>query len=190
VVPPPSKEKKEREDPDRLAIGEGGHGGNTALVVLVTRHPDVSGLSPAGSPRVLDDPIGASRRINTPSNSQDTVVQRGARASGLIVDSRGVELERRLRSIDGNRGGSLLNKTLEGILVSAGNVLEALEGSTRVGSRILAGSVFSSVGVAGFSVNTSIGNDVLHGLSHQTSLTSVISIRSRAVNQVLLRETN
>ena len=32
-----------------LDSGEGGHGGNAAVVVLVARHPDVPSLSPCSS---------------------------------------------------------------------------------------------------------------------------------------------
>jgi len=65
---------------------------------------------------------------------------------------------------------------------------EGLEGGSRVGSVVGTSSIFSSVGIRVFSIDTSVVDDVLHGLSHQTTVATFISIRTRAINQVLLRE--
>jgi len=118
---------------DDLANRESSHGGNTAHVAVVTGHEDVSVLSPSGSPRVLDDPIGLVVE-GSPSDSQHSVVQLRSRAVGIRVDTRGVELERGLRSVDGDGGGSNEDGVLESSLVSLVDVLEALQSGTRVGS--------------------------------------------------------
>jgi len=173
----------------RLALRKSGHGGNTTHVVVVTGHQDVSVGTPAGSPRVLDDPVGLSS-LNTPSNSQHTVVQLGSRAVGVRVDSRSVELEGGLRSVDGDGGGSHVDRVLQVGLGSLLDVLVGLQGGSRVGLVVSAGSVLSSVGIGGFGIDTSVLDDVFHGLSHQTTVASLVSVGSRAVNQVLLRETN
>jgi len=160
------------------------------LVLFVSGHPDVSVLSPAGSPRVLDDPIVSSAGIVTPTNSQHSVVQLRSRAGGLVVDSRRVELERGLRSVDGNGSGSLGDGLLELVLVSGGNVLVSLQSGSRVGSVVLAVSVFSGVRIRGFGIDSLVVDDVLHGLGHQTSFASHVSFRGRAIDEVLLRERN
>jgi len=75
------------------------------LVVEVSGHLDVPLDTPVSSPRVLDEPISTSA-VNSPSDGEDSVVEGGGRASWLVVDSTGVQLEGVLRSIDGNRDGS------------------------------------------------------------------------------------
>jgi len=86
--------------------------------------------------------------VNTPSNGEDSVVELRSRACWLVVDSRAVELEGVLRSIDGNGGWSSANLDLEVALRSRVNVNEALKGGTAVGSVVVAGSVLSGVWVA------------------------------------------
>jgi len=156
------------------------------LVVGIAGHPDVSANSPVSSPGVLDKPV--IRRGDSPSNSQDTVVQLRGRAGRLVVDSAGVELEGGVAGINGDGGGALADGRLQAIFRTRLNIGEALFCGSRVGGRVLASSVLSSVGVGGLSVNTTIGNDVSHGLSHQTTIATLISLGIRAVNQVLLRQ--
>jgi len=128
-------------------LWESGHGGNSALVVEVSGHLNVSVHSPISSPRVLDEPEGGSA-VNTPSNGEDSVVELRSRACWLVVDSRAVELEGVLRSIDGNGGWSSANLDLEVALRSRVNVNEALKGGTTVGRVVVASSVLSGVWVA------------------------------------------
>jgi len=167
---------------------EGGHGGNTAHVVVIASHPDVSLVTPIGSPGVLDDPVQVVGCISTPADSEDTVIELGGRAVRIRVDSRAVELERGLRSVDGDRGGSEVDRVLEGILITRSNVGVGSEGRSRVGSRISASSVSSGVWVRAFSVNSSGGNDVVHGLSHETTVATLVSLAPRAIHEVLFGE--
>jgi hypothetical protein len=54
------------------------------LVVAVTAHLDVTVETPASAPGVLDQPVvGAT--VSTIANSEDTVVQAGRAAVGLVV---------------------------------------------------------------------------------------------------------
>jgi len=170
-----------------LALWESGHGGNSALVVEVSGHFDVSVHSPVSSPRVLNQPEGGSR-VNTPSNGEDSVIKLRSAASWLVVDSRAVELEGVLRSIDGNRGWSSGDLNLEIVLITRVDIDEALKGGTRVGSAVAASSILSGVWVARLSVDSSVGDNVGHGLSHESSIASLVSLRSGAIHQVLLRE--
>ena len=82
-----------------------GQCGNTTLVVLVSAHEDVTLVTPGGAPRVLDDVV-VLRVLATITNSQNTVIELSGRALGLVVDTRFVELEGSVRSIDGNRDGT------------------------------------------------------------------------------------
>jgi len=160
----------------RLALGKSGHGGNTALVVVVSGHPDPSVKSPISSPRVLYEPVVTSGSIVSPSSGQNSVVQLRSGAIWLVVDSAAVELERRVRSIDGNTGWSSVNLHLEVLLVSLVNVgVSAKSGSTVLGV-VNASSVLSSVWVAGLSVDSLVVDDVLHSLSHESSIASLVSL--------------
>ena len=71
---------------------------DTAVVVGVTCHPDVSVLAPVGAPGVLHDPVVAASASAAVADNQHGVVQvvRGAR--GLIVHS-GAKGKRKIRSI-------------------------------------------------------------------------------------------
>jgi len=158
------------------------------LVVEVSGHLDVPLDTPVSSPRVLDEPISTSA-VNSPSDGEDSVVEGGGRASWLVVDSTGVQLEGVLRSIDGNRDGSEGNLGKEIALTSGLDVGEALESGTAVGSVVVAGgSIGGGVWVRDLSVDPSVGDNVGHGLSHETSLASLVSLGSGAIHQVLLRE--
>jgi len=176
----------------RLAVsasrGVRSHGGNSAVVLSVSGHPDVSVLSPAGSPRVLDQPV-ISSSIDSVSSSEDSVIELSGRASGLIVDSSAVELEGRLRGINGNRDGLHGNGLSKSGLRSRGNISEGSDGRSAVGSRVLAlvGSR-GGVGIRSFSIDSLVGNDVLEGVVHETSVASVVSLGNRAIDEVLLRE--
>jgi len=170
-------------------LWESGHGGNSAHVVLVSGHPDESAKSPVSSPGVLDDPVVISRcGVVSPSNGEHSVVKLAGGAVWLNVDSAGVELEGRVGSINGNGGWSQVNLGLEVRLRSGLNVGESSEGSSDVGWVEVAGSILSSVWVAGFSVNSVVADDVLHGLSHESSIASLVSFAGGAVNKVLLRD--
>jgi hypothetical protein len=122
----------------------------------------------------------------SPSSSQNSVVQLRSGAIWLVVDSAAVELERRVRSIDGNAGWSSVNLHLEVILVSLVNIDVSSESGTAIRSFVNAGSVLCSVWVAGLSVDSLGIDDVLHSLSHESSIASLVSLIVRAINEVLL----
>lgn len=70
-----------------------GLGGNTALVVLVPGHLDVTVDTPVGAPGVLDEPVvGAT--VRSVANDEDTVVERCAAAVRLIVDTWGTVIKK------------------------------------------------------------------------------------------------
>lgn len=73
--------------------------GDTAHVLVVSSHLDVSSITPTFTPAVLHDVevllvLGA---LETVANCSDSVVEVGRAAHGLIVDSVRVELERVLK---------------------------------------------------------------------------------------------
>jgi len=116
------------------------------------------------------------------------VVKRGGAAVGFIVNTTGVELEGVVAGIDGNRGGAFGNLILEIRFAAGGNVDVASKSRTAVGGAVLAGSILSSVGVRGLGVDTVVGDDVLEGISHETTIATLVTLGTRAINQVLLGE--
>lgn len=66
-------------------------GGDTALVLFVSAHPDVAILSPACTPGVLDQPVSLAI-VAAIADSEDTVVEAGGGASPLVVYTRSVQL--------------------------------------------------------------------------------------------------
>jgi len=173
-----------------LAVRVRGHGGNTAVVVAVARHPDVTVHAPIGTPRVLDDPVIAAAR-GAVTDAQDTMIEGSARASGFVVNTAGIELEGLLRSIDGNADGTNVGRSgLESSLRARGDVGVGGKGGTTVGGIVLAITVFGGVGVAGFGVDTMVGDDVGEGIIHKTTVATIVTLGRRAVDEVLLGERN
>jgi len=74
------------------------------------------------------------------------MVELGRRAGRLVVNTSRVELEGLVRSVNGNRGRLLVDGVEEGLLVSGWDIVESREGSSAVGSVVLA-SVRSSGGI-------------------------------------------
>merc|ERR1719492_31454 len=98
---------------DDLGNDVGGLGGDAALVARVPGHPDVSGLSPRGAPRVLDQPVVLSVTGGAVASRQDAVVQAEGGAGGRVVDAGVVELEGVVAGVNGNRDGALGHGALE-----------------------------------------------------------------------------
>jgi len=118
------------------------------------------------------------------------MIQLGGRAGWLVVDATRVKLEGLLGGINGDGSWTNLpDGSEESRLGSRRNVVEAGDGGTLVGSVVLAG-VRSSGGVrvGSLSVNSVVRDDVLESLVHKSTIASFVSLGSRAVNQVLLRE--
>jgi len=161
--------------------------GNSALVVLVPGHLDISLLSPGCSPGVLDEPI-VSSTVSSVSNGEDTVVKHGRRAGRFIINTRFVELEAVLGSInangDGPNGGNSLQ---EGALITNGNRNVSSAGGSNGVLVERAGSELSCVGVRLLRINPSIFNDVLESSLRETSFASHVAVRC-TVNKVLLRQ--
>jgi hypothetical protein len=119
------------------------------------------------------------------------MVKSGGRASRLVVNTSGVELERGVRSINGNGDGLKRDSVEEGRFGTRGNISVGLDGGTNVVSVESAG-VRSSGGVRvrSLSINSTVGDDVLEGLVHETTVASLVSLGSGAINEILLGERN
>ena len=95
-------------------------------------------------------------------------------------------MESVLIGFNSNGDGLKSNSGLEGIQVvgSDVNVLGDL-GDRGAG---LARSILSSVRIRRFSAESSVLDDVLEGIIHQSSIASLVSVAAGAVNQLLFRE--
>jgi len=98
-------------------------------------------------------------------------------------------LEGHVGSIDGNRDWSISNSVLKSGFRSRLNIVEVGDGGTNVVSVEFA-SVRSSgsVWVGSFGINSTVLDDVLEGLIHQTTIATHVSLGGGAVNQVLFGE--
>lgn len=87
-----------------------------SLGASVLGHPDVAFVTPAGSPRVTDDPVrvGAGGVV---TGGNDGMVSRGG-ATRCLEDSRFVGLEFVARSVDSNSDGLSINSRHHGGVVS------------------------------------------------------------------------
>jgi len=148
------------------------------LVSSVSAHVDVTRHSPTSSPAVLYQPVSLSR-FSSPSDGQDSVVEGGGRASRLVVNSSGVELERAVRSINSNGDRLKSDGVEEGRLRSRGDISEGRDGGTNVVS-VESASVRASCGVRvrSFGINSVVLDDVLESLIHETTVATLVSLGS------------
>jgi hypothetical protein len=117
------------------------------------------------------------------------MVKGGGGAGGLVVDTTVVELERRVRSINGNghRGNNTSGQ--QGALRSRWDIVEAGKSGTNVGSLEFAlVRASGGVRVRRFSVNSRVGDDVLESLIHETSVATLVSLGSGAIYEILFGE--
>lgn len=96
-----------------------------------------------------------------------------------------------MAGIDGNGDGANVgNGGLESGLRASSHIGELAEGAAGAGSVVLAGAVAGGVGVRRLGVETAVGDDVLEGVVHQTTVAALVALLGGAVNKVLLGERN
>ena len=135
----------------------------------------MSFFSPSITPRVSDDP---STIIET--NESNSVVK----SSSTIAENT-TTIELPVASINSNRNGSLSSKIFKSGTISLGNIFE---GGDSVGSFLTLTSLVSSgVGISSLGSDT-VFDDVLEGIVHPSTTTTVVSVASRAINEFLFRK--
>jgi len=152
--------------------------GNTALG---EGHLDVTLVTPAGTPGVLDENV-VSSLFGTVANSEDTVVKSGS-ASGFD-DTTGVHLEGRLIGFNGNGDWSLGNGSLE-LGSRWGDIFERFDLTNTLAGFVLAGTLLGLVSIFGFKHEWGF-LDVLEGVVHETTIAALVNLV--AVNELLLGE--
>lgn len=152
-------------------------------LVLSSRNLEEALVSPAGSPGVLGEDVG-NIGIELEANSQDTVV--GVTTAALrVVNTSGVVKEVFL-DVEGDGYGLLTDRLDQSVNVAL-NLDATLDSKlSLVGNRVIALLVFSDIRVLFLRVDVVI-KDVVISKAHETSIASVVSIASRAVNKFLFR---
>jgi len=158
-------------------------GSNTAHV-LVTDNADVTLLTPRGTPGVLDNPVVLTS-ISTITNSEDTVVELST-ARGIIKDTRGVELEGELVSLDSNGDGSESYSAEEIVLITLDGGLVTRELDN--GSAGLARAINTSVRVSSLGADTIVLENPLESRVHETTVAAFVTSGTSTVNELLLRD--
>ena len=148
---------------------------------------DVTFVTPAASPRVLDEEVVFST-FGSVSDSEDTVVEGGS-ALGRGNDTRGVHLEDRLVGLNGDGNWSSSEGSLK---VSTGGVLfdigESNDFTNSLGGIILAlvpEMVSSSVWIVSLEHEWAL-LDVLESVVHKTTVATLVNFV--AVDELLLGE--
>mmetsp|Transcript_29110 Transcript_29110/g.48858 ORF Transcript_29110/g.48858 Transcript_29110/m.48858 type:complete len:265 (-) Transcript_29110:571-1365(-) len=156
----------------------------------VARDAQVALLAPLRPPRVLDNPVvhvSAGGVVSAVPNDQHSVVEVGSAERG-VDDARRVKLEGELVRLDGDANGLLADGLQHGLLIAGGHVLEP-------GDRAhiplllcnLARLLGASVGVVPLRIQTTVGDDEVKGVVHESAVAAVV-LRRVAVHQLLLGE--
>jgi len=160
-------------------------GGDTAVVVSVPCHLDVSTGSPSCSPRVLHQVVVAAS-LRSVSDSKDGVVHSAGRTSSGVVDSGSVASEGSWRSIDGDGHWSHSCKGVgQVVLASWLGIMEAVDSGNDLSFVELAVSLSGGVGVSGLRLITTGITEVSPRGLVPSSLTSVVTVPSGAIDDLL-----
>ena len=159
-------------------------GVNTALSLgsTVLSHPDETTVSPAGAPRVTDNPVrfGGSGVV---SSSDDGMVALSA-AAFVVEDTGTVGLESIAGSVDSDSNGLSINGAHHGSVVSSNGGVSSGVNLT-LGSGVLAGTVNSSVRVVRLQLST-VSLEVLEDFVGPATITSIAGLV--AINILLGRK--
>jgi len=105
-------------------------------------------------------------------------------------DTRLVVLERGLVGFNGNRDWTLSDGGGHLGVAVGGDILESGDDTNVVlFLGVVADSVFHLVWVVGFRVETTVLDDVLESVVHETTVATLVSFGSGAIHELLFRET-
>jgi len=135
---------------------------------------DVTLFSPSGGPGVLDDVVFTLGRVNTITDSEDTMIE-GSTAGGGGNDTTSVLMEDWLVGLDGNRDWSGLEGSLEGISGSWGNIIVGLNLDNTLGFIVFAceDTGVGNVWVLGLGLEW-VGFSISESEVHHTTIASVV----------------
>ena len=111
------------------------------------------------------------------------------RTAGPRHHTAAVELKRILVGLHCNRDGLLGNRGHERRVRIRGHIDEGGNRRARLLS-LLAGAVDALVGIDGLGGDAIVVDDVLEGVVHEAAVAALVALGARAVDQLLLRETD
>jgi len=170
----------------RALLGED----SSAVGLAVSAETNVSALSPAFTPGVLDFPVvRVLAAVSSHTNKKDTMIKVGSASAGQNTSA--VKLEGILVSFNSNGDRALAKSRFEGILVIGGNISVACDrvdlgalifnaGSTSLG-------LTTGIWVVVFSAESSLSDDEFEAIVHKTTVASIV-LFSVAVNEFLFRK--
>lgn len=108
-------------------------------------------------------------------------------ALGLIVHALRIQLERLVRSINGDRNGSNGGHSLgHFLLITLRNIDKAAVCSTNGALVEVAGVINTLIWVRFLGINATIILDVTESIVHQATVAAIVAILGGAINQILL----
>merc|ERR1711970_942362 len=172
---------------------------NTAHVVVVSVHQDVTVVTPGGAPTVLRSPV-RSAAVGAVTDTSDGMVQSAAAASVRSVDAARVELEANSAGIDGNTDNTLFsNGGLEIRFGVLGGGTASVEGTDAgalwvTGARPLGRS--GSITVAVVAADSAVLHDVVESIVNPTTVAGHVVVWAKrsvvltaAIDELLHRST-
>jgi len=151
-----------------------------AASVLASNDTEVTLLTPAGAPRVTDEPVDSGARL-TPANNVDGVSDGGG-AARAVHDAALVGMHLASIEVDGD-DTSVVDGSLDGRDAGA-NVADSGDLDLDLGSNILASALLGSVAVGRVEHHTLLG--IGHGIRGAATIAAVAG--SDTVDELLLRE--
>jgi len=144
-----------------------------------------SRFTPVSTPWVLKDPVVVST-VWTVSNNEDTVVKAGS-AWGIRNDTTVVWLEDWLISFNSNWNGTLSNSSHKLSWVVGWDIIVWGNSNNTFWLLVVAWTVLSSVGIVAFGFELVLF-DVLEGIVHKTTITTIVTEWAWAINELLFWE--
>jgi len=166
-----------------LDDGVRGRQGDTALIDAFNKS-NITRFSPRRSPRVLDNVV-VQASLGAVADSQNTMVQVGTARSS--EDTRGIELEGGLVSLDGDGDGADSADGGQQVGLGAGLDVLVRGQSGGLGAGLGARLLDALVRVSGLLADAVL-DDPLESVVHQTTVAAHVARRAGAVDQLLLRQ--
>lgn len=161
--------------------------GKTTHVGFIPQDHEVALITPGSPPAVLHKEVGSSL-VSAEPNYQDTMIELLGGAHAITIHTPLVEVEGGAAGIHGNGDGSYgLGGLGQSLHISTLDILVTSHGGTNISFSESAELVVGLVRITFLSVDAIFLN-VPKGVVHEATLATVVALKRRAVNQVLLAQ--
>ena len=165
-------------------------GCNATVILSIPRHFQVALVSPGDAPRVLNDPVLLVGVLVDPvPDNQHGVVQPPSTATGFVVHTLRVKLERLVTGVDrdwhrsdGGRG------SFQTFFVPGWDVDVSLVRGARILGIVPTLFVYGLVRVGFLGVDAAVFFDVLERVVHDAAAAAIVAVLDRAVDEVLFAQ--